>query len=451
MMYVRDPITKMYPFYKSNGTRELLCVSENKLHTEADGTLTVKTGALSSNEAKMLTYKTRTIQDVVLVADGGNLKAYDGTNVTNVIAHIPSTDEQTNPGLNELNGLSAFRTFAMKKDRIFAAAHPTLKNRVSFSYFDPYLGYAVYDYFPSTYFFDVAVEDNDEIVELKVFRNVLVIFCKRSVWVLKGDGATLVDYELIKLNTPKGCISPGSVQEVGNNLFYLADDHVYSLFATEQDFISAQVMSANIEPLLKSNGSADKTKATSVFYGNKYYLSFPSGVVLVYDAMIEAWTQFTNIPATSFIVLDGELYFSAKDGFIYRFDSNVYSDDGQAIEFSVKTKTIDFEMPVNKKKIRRLWVMTKKSSGYTSTYDLFGLLDQFSLISLNDQGTNAGSGGIWDESNWDEAVWDFGDVSQDEIKMRRKTKSIQLQITNDKVDEPLTVFGFVFEYQLKKP
>jgi hypothetical protein len=246
-------------------------VSNLNLYKDNNGTLTAITGALTSNAVKLMTYKDRSINDATLVADGGKLKVYKGTTVSEVTPHIPTDGtggtplETTDPGLNDLANLTNFRTFALKKDRIFAAAHPTIKNRVSFCYFDPYLGYGVFDYWPAIYFFDIATEDNDEIVELKVFRDLLVILCKKSVWALRGDGVTLNDNEVFKINVPNGCIAPGSVQEVGNNLFYLGDDHVYSIFATEQDFVSGQIMSDKVAPILKSIGSTDKALATSFF------------------------------------------------------------------------------------------------------------------------------------------------------------------------------------------
>lgn len=447
---IRHPLTNLFLFYKSDGSRELLSVSNKKLFKEVNGSF-VSLGSLSNNRAKLLTYKNRSMEDRVLIADGSSLKYLTDSGVSTVTPHAPDQNEQTDPGLNDLVNLTNFRTFTIKKDRIYAAAHPSVKNRVSFCYIDPYLGQAVYDYFPATYFFDVASEDNDEIVELKVFRNTLVIFCKRSVWALYGDGPSIENFELVKINVPKGCISPGSVQEVGNNLFYLAEDHVYSLFSTDRNYISAEPVSENIFPILKSVSEAEKTQAQGVFHDDNYYLNFPSGLTLVFDINLKVWTKFTNIKANCFLVIDDQLHFSASDGFIYRFNENKFTDDGEPIPFLMKSKIIDFERPVNRKKIRKMWVIHKQYPGYESSYDLFGLVDQYSLVDLKLLQVKSGAGGIWDESIWDDALWDFSEVAQDEIKLRKKAKSIQLQISNNEPDEPITIFGFVIEYQLKNP
>jgi hypothetical protein len=449
-----DPVYKLYDFKKSNGTREFLCVSGQILFKVIDETTFTAVGfSLSSNTTKLITYKNRSIQDSILIADGGKLKEYNGTSVAVVTPHTPSTDEETDPGLNDLDNLTNFRTIALKKDRVFAAAHPTVKNRVSFCYIDPYIGFAAYDYWPATYFFDVAVEDNDEIVELKVFRSVLLILCKKSVWALQGDGANLADLQLVKINVPNGCIAPGSVQEVGNNLFYLADDHVYSIFATEQEFISAQVVSDKVSPILKSITLADKAKATSIFYDNKYYLSFPSGVTLVYDAILESWSKFTNVKANSFLNRDGVLYFSSNDGYVYRFNEAKYSDDGQPINYFIKLRILDMGLPVNRKKFRRIWIVQKQYDDYTTTFKATALIDQSLFIDLTPDGTKIASNsmGIWDEGNWDEVIWDSQETIKSKIKIHGKGSDIQISISNNVLDEPLSIYSIVIEYEDKGP
>lgn len=451
---VRNPIYKLYDYKRNNGSIEYLSVSNLKLFKEVASVPTLVSGtAFASNNIQFMTYKDRNINDVVLLADGGTLKVYNGSSVAAVTPHVPTTEEQTDPGLNDLTNLTNCRAMAIKKDRIFLVGHPTVKNRVHFSFVDPVIGFATYDYFPSIYFFDVAVDDNDEIVNLKVFRNMLIIFCKKSVWALKGDGASLTDLELIKLNVPDGCISPESIQVVGNNLFYLGATHVYSLFATVEEFVSGQIMSDRLKPLLSNIGLTDKALAISTFYDSKYYLSFPSGVTLVWDSILESWTKYTNIKANSFLVRDEILYFSTKEGQIYKFNENIYNDNSDPINFSMKTKIVNFGAPVNKKKFRRLWVMSKQFDNFNSTFSMQMILDQNILESVDHVQSKISSGvsGSWDESFWDDASWDFAESIQNELKIKKKAKDIQFQIINNNLNEPLSVFGMVVEYELKKP
>ena len=63
----------------------------------------------------------------------------------------------------------------------------------------------------------MASNENDEIVGLVTFRNSLLIFCRYSIWALYGK--TTYDYELVKINTPTGCMAPESIKVVGNQIF----------------------------------------------------------------------------------------------------------------------------------------------------------------------------------------------------------------------------------------
>ncbi|MCK6203930.1 hypothetical protein KZX50_00515 [Bacillus infantis] len=446
------PINKLFEFYKKDGTKEFLAVSDNKLYKDNAGSLSAVSfsgiSVLSSNKVQMVSYKDKDVKDIVLLADGGKLKIYNGTNVSEATAHAPTSEQQTDPGLNDLSKLTNFRAMAIKKDRIFAAAHPEVKNRLSFCHHDPTSGYALYNYFPATFFIDFATGDNDEIVQLEVFRDALVVLCKRSIWILYGDGRTIDDYEMHKINVPAGCIAPDSVQIVGNELFYLSDDHVYRMYATDQNFVSAKVASENVENALNQISRTDKEKAVGTFFNDRYYLSFPDGTTLVYDTLLDAWATWTNIKANSFLNREGVLYFGSQSGYIYRFVENTFNDDGAAIEFKMITKNFDFDYEVQPKKFKQMWVGVKQYLDSVSSYDFKAVIDYVDVIALD---TTVLQGGVWDEADYDFASWDFVDVIQMEMRLREKGKNIQLIFENKKLNEPITIYGLAFQYKLKKP
>lgn len=461
-----QPITTLYEYNKNDGAKETLALSDNKLHKDNNGVLAAipfnTITSLTSAKAKMITYKDRNIKDVVLIADKGKLKVYNGTDVREVTPHTPvdntSTgggNELSDPGTNDLANLTNFRAITLNKyERVFAAAHPTVKNRVSFCHLDPIIGYSVYDYFPATHFFDLATIDNDEIVELKLFRDAVIVFCKRSIWAIYGDGRTLNDYEIKKINVPTGCISSESIQEVGNNIFYLSDDHIYSLFSTDENFISAEIISSvketgsNIEQTLKGISRIDKEQAVGVFYESKYFLSFPSGTTLVFDTTLGCWTKYTNIKANSFLNRNGVLLFSSDSGLIYRFDDSVFNDDGLPINFSITLKNMDFGYPVNDKKFRRLWTIAQQFDIESSSFNVKAKIDYIER-ELMDISTDQSL--IWGEGNWGDVHWGYKEVVQNSLRIRDKGKNLQLIITSNQVDQPLIIYGFVLQYKLKKP
>jgi hypothetical protein len=441
--------TYLYEFFKSNYTSEFLAVSGTSLYKDnGSGTFSsvTMTNALTTSNVKMMTYNDRLMNDVVLIADGGKLKTYNGTEVKEVVPYTPSTDELTDPGTNDLANLTNFKTFVIHGERIYACAHPTNRNRISFCHIDPNLGYGVYDYFPATHFFDVAVDDNDEIIQLKVFRDAVIVFCKRSVWALYGNGRTLNDYTLEKINVPTGCIAPNSIIEVGNTIFYLSETHIYSLTSTDQSYISAEVVSERIENTLKGISLSDKTQSVATFFKDKYYLSFPNGTTVVFDNLIANWTVFTNISAKSFLNRSGVLYFAGSK--VYKFDENTWSDDGVPIVTRIKFKNTDLGYPVQKKKIRKLWVIAKQYENLSSDYQIKAIVDYFE-IDIENISTDESL--VWDEGNWDDANWDFKEVIKNELRIRKSGTNFQLLIINDSLDQPFTFYGFSFEYKLKKP
>lgn len=400
-----------------------------------------------SDNAPMITYKDRMLNDSVIICDGGTLKHFVNGYVETVQEYTPSINEQTNPGLNDMKNLTTFRALALKKDRFFAAAHPEVKNRLSFCYRDPVLGYAMYDYWPSIYFIDMG-DDSGDIVELKPFRDALIILCERTLWALKGDGGTINDYELIKVNVPSGCVSQRSVEIVGNEMFYLSDDHVYSLYSTDRDYVSASIVSQAVETTLKSISLADKRKAVGMFHDNKYYLSFPDGTTLVYDTMLKSWTKWTNVKANSLLDRDGTLFFSTSNGLIYKFDVNTYNDDGAAISFLMRTKNFDFGAPVQRKKIKRVWTIAKQYRAESSHYNIRVFVDYVELIA---NGVSTDVSGVWDEGDWDDVKWDFINVVKTRHRFKARGEYVQFEITNNNLNEPFTLYQIVIRFKVKKP
>lgn len=457
------PILQMYPFYKASGY-EQLAVSQNVLYKDIAGTLTPVPfsgiSALTSSKTQMATYKDRDQNDVVLIADQGLLKVYNGTNVAAVAPHVPTAStpdepgEETDPGLNDLINLKSFRSIAIKQDRIFALAHDSVRNRISFTHHDPILGYATYDYWPATHFFDLVSEQNDEAVMLRTFRNAIISFNRRTLWSLTGDGRTIDDYELHRINVPSGLLAPDSVAYVENNLFYLSDVHVYAIYSTDRDYISAEIVSRDIEPTLKSIPLEDRKQAVGAFFENKYYLSFPGGITLVLDTSLPssmnkygAWTVFTNIKANSFLERDGSFYFSGDGGDIFKFDPDALNDDGAAIVGKLRTKRIDFGFPVQVKKFKRFWVVAKQYVEQASTFDFGVIIDEIRR-DIDDVSTDDSL--VWDEGKWDEASWDFKEVVQKRLKVSERGKTIQFEITHENLDEPLTIYQIISLYKLKK-
>ena len=444
------PVSLLYDFYKNNGTIEQLAVSGTNLMKD-NGTALVPvtmTNPLTTDKVKLVVYNDRSMNDVVLIADGGKLKTYNGTEVKEVTPHTPSTgdnSEITDPGLNDMENLSAVRSLVINGERIYIVGHPTNKNRVSFSHIDPGLGFGVFDYFPATHFFDLAVDDNDEIVDLELFRQGVAVFCKRSLWMIYGNGRTANDYQITRINVPNGCIAPGSIKRVGNSIFYLSDNHIYALTSTDQEYVSANVTSENITNTLNSISLADKEKAVATFFDDKYYLSFPSGLTVVFDNLIGNWTVFTNIKAKTFLNRSGVLYFGGEK--VYKFDKNVFNDDGEPIAAKIVLKNMDFGFQVQDKRFRRMWIVAKQYIEPTSTYRVSAVID---YVKVNIDNIETDQSLVWGEGTWGKSFWGFKEVVKNRLYLGKRGTNFQLVIENDSLDQPFTFYGVTFEYAVKR-
>lgn len=157
-----------------------------------------------------------------------------------------------------------------------------------------------------------------------------------------------------------GCQSFRSIQRVGNDAFFLAEDAVYSLSqrqATEGTFGSTS-LSDKILPIIQTGSDLSTSNA---FRGkrvmpNHYYLNiddsnsgFPT-TCLVYNIRLQAWTRYTNIAANQMIEHED------SDGNFHIIIANVFSgqikeiekdfdDNGIGIPVRIHTGEMDFDDP----------------------------------------------------------------------------------------------------------
>lgn len=96
-----------------------------------------------------------------------------------------------------------------------------------------------------------SVQVQDKITGLHVFRDYLYIFCRSSIHrVVNLESAQNV---AVRPVTSKiGCVDGRTIQEIGGDILFLADDGLRYLGATERiDDVSINTVSDNVRPLLK--------------------------------------------------------------------------------------------------------------------------------------------------------------------------------------------------------
>jgi len=182
-----------------------------------------------------------------------------------------------------------------------------------------------------------------------------------------------------------GCQSFRSIQRVGNDTFFLAEDAVYSLSqrqATEGTFGSSS-LSDKILPIIQTG--SDLTTANA-FRGkrvmpNHYYLNiddsnsgFPT-TCLVYNIRLQAWTRYTNIAAHQMIEHEDEngdfhiIIGSVFSGQIKEIEKG-FDDNGIQIPVKIHTKEMDFNDPTLFKVVNECDI-----SGFASETALIDITD----------------------------------------------------------------------------
>ena len=175
---------------------------------------------------------------------------------------------------------------------------------------------------------------NDTITTCAVHNNNLIVFCERSIIIYSGaDDVT--SFYLLETIASNGCVARDSVQTVGNDIFYLANDGVRSLARTViQDNMPMAEISKDIRDDIITSINAATLSTVRSTYNEKegfYLINFPGDKTYVCDVRLAeqnifrwtTWTADIYGVATSYRGSD-ELYMGLNGGFLSEY--SVYYD-----------------------------------------------------------------------------------------------------------------------------
>lgn len=174
--------------------------------------------------------------------------------------------------------------------------------------------------------------------------------------------------------------------------------------AAVSDKISEAVRSAT--QLYGSNFGWD---AVSYRRGNWLLFNVPVTTNITYEQHVMntvtgAWCRFTNIPARTWGVYNGELYFGGS-GEIFKADDGA-NDDGIDINSDVQTAFTYLGSRGIRKQVTAIQPIYV-SEGDVS-FDSSLAIDFGAAASLAPTRTSTAIGATWDEASWDEAEWAGG-------------------------------------------
>jgi hypothetical protein len=294
--------------------------------------------------------------------------------------------------------------------------------------------------------------------------------------------AGTVSFPSKPINDEVGTLATQSIQIIENNPVFLSKDGVYMLTASNiRDERNVTHISLTVDrKLLLETGL---NQAVSIDYDKKYWLAVNNKVyVLDYAQKTDItpygkWYVYDNIPSSSFLEMDGFLYFgSSTDGLVYRFyndtqNGNSFNDDGQPINAYWKSKPLTFGVEERYKLVDCLYIGLKPSGATSVRFsyetdkkksggrDVTTKVFDFNSVDFADFTLYTSA---YDENFVTFSLFDFGNVDFNnftfqfssfpkEFRKKVKAKKIthfQLSIANDRMNESLTVLSLVIKYQI---
>lgn len=421
-------INGIYLYTLTDGTRQIIVVAQNSVWVIDEATL-VKTELKSDLLGANVPISFITWSGVCYMSNGIDpVLSYNGA--------ILAIEDKIPKG----------KFIAEKDNVIFVAGDHQHPSRVYYSEVgDP--GKWV-DMDGNPYHFEVPGED--VITGLIKLRGDLVIFKSNSIHMLYGSSRDY--FQRREIQSGIGCVASGSITAVYDAIFFLSHDGVYAF-----DGASVRSMSKKVKDKVDSiNNSA---QAVATFFDNMYMLSYAEGsnignnAVLVYDLDTASWTYFTNINAGCFNrapAKDGVYFGDSCAGYIYIFmpmGENLFSDDGQPIDFLYQTKVFNFSSPEVVKTFRHLLVELYIEGQLTLSYEIDGGIREGTL-KFDGEGENPE---IYWGADWGQMVWSKGMIK----KMGRSFangmcgSSIAFKITSRDYN-PIKFVGLTLEFRGKR-
>ena len=216
-------------------------------------------------------YGTSAQNDQIIVCDGVNKPLQlriDGTGgLTGLTYFVNEIDIETN---------KTPTASVIHKDRMVAIGDPTTPNTV---YYSGIIGTAAIN-FPSGSSGAFVLED--KVIGVRSFRESLILFCKNSIHKVTDLGGT--DMAVTPITKNIGCINKNTIQEIGGDLLFLANDGLRTLAGTERiDDVELGTVSRQIQRLIVNDviNKANTLTISSVVIKkkNQYRLFYSNKVV----------------------------------------------------------------------------------------------------------------------------------------------------------------------------
>tara|TARA_E500000331_G_scaffold31590_2_gene26516 strand:+ start:1351 stop:3468 length:2118 start_codon:yes stop_codon:yes gene_type:complete len=142
----------------------------------------------------------------------------------------------------------------------------------------------------------------------------LLVFKRSSIYLITATSSLGENLRVIEVTRQMGCVSQGTVQEIGDLIYFLSDNGVYAIDAgiRQQSNIASPIQaleilntptSESIQNIIKQIDFAYADKFISAFWDNRYFLAVVSSgsggavsKILIYNQLLKSWETIDDVP-----------------------------------------------------------------------------------------------------------------------------------------------------------
>lgn len=365
--------TTMTPFYKTDGTRQLLIGIGGTTGVEVyntAGTLVTSHGFTAASKAPGFARAGTPGSEKVYISNGeDDLVSWDGTAFATI---APAVLAGRYLAVHPADGRLASAVI------VNPLAFPS---RVHFSNQPTTSAPSAVETFGADDYVELAAGDGEVIKGMVAWQNDLYVFKGSKFFVFYGqsegradDGSVITNFNYRTVDTGIGAVSDTAICAGRDGVYFLDKTGLYRTTGGPPTLLSFPVdpIFSGRRPAAYGGGVADPARldnfASVFFFDDRVYVAFTgtgastNNYTLVYDPRLDSWTLY-DLKARMFssFAITGtdspELLFRHSSGGIMRYGPAYTTDDGVAIPTRYQTGFSDFGSPVREKTIRETEVV----------------------------------------------------------------------------------------------
>ena len=324
-----------------------------------------------------------------------------------------------------------------------------------------------------TDYFDVNLSDGQPITGMAPLGELLVVFKRRSVYILSGSSPA--DWRISSsvnnvqsVDSSIGCTSHRSIVQVGNDLWFMSDDGMRSVRRTEaqSDTPSTGIVTGKVETTVQGMNKSALDKVASTTFNKRVYVAYPTGSNTYNNEVLVAETRHTtedtenphpwvvytgwnpacwatHIPSSEIALYYGE---GSGDSLTFQAETGT-NDNSAAIDFDYQSKMIDLNQP-NMKKTSR-FIITSAESGDDVDIQIQSSTDGNIFTTHGVLNTYDG-GALWNSAVWDTDTWSYAGEVEKKFALARASDRIMIKFRNNMADEDVTMKSYTLAIKPKK-